>query len=73
MDPTVLLDQLQEAVNAHDLDGIVACFALDYRNETPAHPMRGFVGRDQVRTTRSGRNGRLQAGDQTASHRQCEV
>jgi ketosteroid isomerase-like protein len=50
MDPTVLLDRLQNAVNAHDLDGIVACFALDYRNETPAHPMRGFVGRDQVRT-----------------------
>jgi len=49
MGPTELLDQLRQAVNAHDLDGIVACFASDYRNETPAHPSRGFEGRDQVR------------------------
>jgi ketosteroid isomerase-like protein len=50
MDPSALLDQLREAVNGHDLDGIVACFARDYRNETPAHPRRGFEGREQVRT-----------------------
>lgn len=43
------LDRLCEATNAHDLDGIVACFAPDYRNETPAHPERGFTGSDQVR------------------------
>jgi ketosteroid isomerase-like protein len=43
------LDQLCAATNAHDLDGVVACFAQDYRNETPAHPARGFVGREQVR------------------------
>ena len=28
---------------------LVACFGTDYRNETPAHPSRGFSGRDQVR------------------------
>lgn len=50
MQPTALLDRLQDAVNAHDLDEIVDCFAIDYRNETPAHPSRGFLGRDQVRT-----------------------
>ena len=27
----------------------LSCFAPDYRNETPAHPARGFVGVDQVR------------------------
>jgi hypothetical protein len=27
----------------------VACFAPDYRNETPAHPERDFSGREQVR------------------------
>lgn len=43
------LDRLCTATNAHDLDGVVACFAQDYRNETPAHPARGFVGREQVR------------------------
>ena len=45
----VLLDRLCAATNAHDLDAIAACFAEDYRNETPAHPARSFNGRDQVR------------------------
>jgi limonene-1,2-epoxide hydrolase len=27
----------------------VACFDDDYVNETPAHPLRGFRGREQVR------------------------
>lgn len=48
--PASVVEQLQAAVNAHDLDAVVACFAADYRNETPAHPHRGFVGRQQVRT-----------------------
>jgi ketosteroid isomerase-like protein len=43
------LDRLSGAVNAHDLDGVVACFHDDYRNDTPAHPGRGFVGAEQVR------------------------
>ena len=44
-----VIDRLIQATNEHDLEGIVGCFAADYRNETPAHPARGFVGRDQVR------------------------
>ena len=44
------IERLQEATNNHDLDGIVACFSEDYANETPAHPARGFAGREQVRT-----------------------
>ncbi len=44
-----LVDRLIQATNAHDLESIVRCFAAGYRNETPAHPVRGFVGRDQVR------------------------
>ena len=44
-----VLLRLVEATNRHDLDGLVDCFAIDYRNETPAHPARGFLGRDQVR------------------------
>jgi ketosteroid isomerase-like protein len=47
--PIPLLGSLLKAVNDHDLDGIVACFTPDYRNETPAHPTRGFTGQDQVR------------------------
>src|SRR3954452_12811744 len=44
-----LVTRLQGAVNDHDLDALVACLAADYRNETPAHPARGFTGRGQVR------------------------
>ena len=49
MDPRRIIDRLVDATNTHDLDGLVACFTADYVNETPAHPVRGFQGRDQVR------------------------
>jgi limonene-1,2-epoxide hydrolase len=44
-----VIEQLRTAVEAHDLDAVAACFASDYRNETPAHPGRSFVGDAQVR------------------------
>ena len=44
-----LVERLCRAVNDHDLDGLAECFAVDYRNETPAHPARGFRGRAQAR------------------------
>ena len=47
--PAATVERLCAATNAHDLDALVGCFATDYRNETPAHPDRGFTGRDQVR------------------------
>ncbi|HEV7662849.1 MAG TPA: nuclear transport factor 2 family protein [Chloroflexota bacterium] len=46
MDP---LDRLTQALNNHDLDALVDCFTVDYISETPVHPARNFVGRDQVR------------------------
>ncbi|HEX2850403.1 MAG TPA: nuclear transport factor 2 family protein [Acidimicrobiales bacterium] len=48
-DPAAFVERLCRATNAHDLDALVACFATDYRNETPVHPERGFTGREQVR------------------------
>jgi hypothetical protein len=48
-DPLSMVQRLVDATNAHDLDALVSCFADDYRNETPAHPARGFRGTDQVR------------------------
>lgn len=45
-----VLDRLVTAVNGHDLESLVACFAEDYANETPAHPSRGFLGRELVRS-----------------------
>lgn len=43
-----VIQSLLDAVNDRDLPSLVACFAEDYANETPAHPQRGFRGRDQV-------------------------
>jgi ketosteroid isomerase-like protein len=48
-DAAGVLRRLERATNAHDLDAVVACFAADYRNDTPVHPERSFRGRDQVR------------------------
>jgi ketosteroid isomerase-like protein len=45
-----MVDRLLSATNAHDVDGVVACFAEDYENETPIHPARSFRGREQVRS-----------------------
>ena len=42
-------DRLHDAVNRHDLDAMVQCFAPNFMNETPVHPVRSFRGRDQVR------------------------
>jgi len=47
--PVALVERLKQAVNDHDIEALVTCFAVEYRNETPVHPARGFVGRPQVR------------------------
>ena len=44
-----VLERLVGAINAHDIDALVSCFADDYVNETPVHPQRGFRGNEQVR------------------------
>ena len=41
--------RLLDAVNRHDLDALADCFAPAFVNETPAHPARSFIGRDQVK------------------------
>ena len=47
--PAEVVERLARATSAHDLEGIVACFAEGYVNQTPTHPQRSFTGRDQVR------------------------
>jgi hypothetical protein len=49
-DTLEVVTRLVTATNDHDIDALVECFAADYVNETPAHPQRGFRGRDQVRS-----------------------
>jgi ketosteroid isomerase-like protein len=41
--------RVSAAANSHDVEQVVACFTDDYLNEAPAHPSRGFRGREQVR------------------------
>ena len=48
-DSRALVERLDAAMNAHDIDAFVACFADDYASEQPAHPDRAFRGSDQVR------------------------
>jgi ketosteroid isomerase-like protein len=47
--PAAVVHRLLAAINAHDLEAMVALFAEDYVNEWPAHPQRGFQGNEQVR------------------------
>ena len=44
-----IIRRLQVAMNDHDIDSFVACFAEDYDSSQPAHPDRAFRGSEQVR------------------------
>ena len=44
-----IMNRLLSAMNAHDLGAFVACFAVDYDSQQPAHPNRAFRGSEQVR------------------------
>jgi len=48
-DPRALVDRLTAAQNAHDLEGMLACFDEAYRSEQPLFPARTFQGIEQVR------------------------
>jgi limonene-1,2-epoxide hydrolase len=43
-----VIERLHNAMNERDLEAFVAGFHPDYRSEQPAHPNRGFGGREQV-------------------------
>src|SRR5919112_3613554 len=47
--PGLVVERLGAALNAHDLEALLACFHDDYGSEQPAHPGREFRGVDQVR------------------------
>jgi ketosteroid isomerase-like protein len=47
--PLAVIERLTAAQNAHDLEGMLACFHDDYVSEQPIHPARNFRGLDQVR------------------------
>jgi ketosteroid isomerase-like protein len=54
MSATETLERMLQAINSHDIDAMVDCFADDYRCEMPLHPSRSFVGNDHVRQNWTG-------------------
>jgi ketosteroid isomerase-like protein len=49
MRPSDVVERWIRAINEHDLNGIVECFAEDYEDEAPARPGEVVHGRGQVR------------------------
>ena len=49
LSPNGIFERMIQAANRHDLDGMVACFAPDFRSEQPLHPERAFTGQAGVR------------------------
>jgi hypothetical protein len=50
----MVLERLRDALNGRDVDAMLECFDPDYKSEQPAHPNRGFGGKEQVRKNWSG-------------------
>lgn len=46
--PTVL-QRMSDAINAHNVDAFMSCFANDYKGEQPLHPEIASIGLAQVR------------------------
>ncbi|GAC1653387.1 MAG: hypothetical protein NVS9B1_02520 [Candidatus Dormibacteraceae bacterium] len=42
-------ERLRDAIDAHDIDAMIACFDPEVKSEQPAHPTRGFRGSEDVR------------------------
>ena len=50
VNPGLVVERLDDAMNAHDLEAFLDCFEEAYESEQPAHPDRTFRGREQVRS-----------------------
>ena len=48
-DPKAVVERVRRAMNAHDIEGLLALIDPEYESEQPAHPDRAFQGREQVR------------------------
>lgn len=48
MEAADVLERLDHALNAHDVESLVDCFDEDVVSEQPVHPARAFRGRMQV-------------------------
>src|SRR3989454_4241074 len=48
-DAKTIVERVRRALNAHDIEGLLALVDPEYESEQPAHPDRTFSGREQVR------------------------
>jgi ketosteroid isomerase-like protein len=46
---SVVIERLQQAQNAHNLEAFLACFAPNFQGNHPLHPERGFQGIENAR------------------------
>lgn len=46
---SIVIEQLKQAQNAHDLEALLACFVPDFQSNHPLHPDRAFQGIEHVR------------------------
>ncbi|MBD2069549.1 nuclear transport factor 2 family protein [Leptolyngbya sp. FACHB-671] len=46
---SVVVERLQQAQNAHDLEAFLACFAPHFQGAHPVHPERDELGIEHVR------------------------
>jgi ketosteroid isomerase-like protein len=49
--PVQVIARLQHGWNAHDLEGLLACFQRDYQSIHPCHPNRNFSGLTALRAS----------------------
>jgi hypothetical protein len=45
----IVIERLQQAQNARDLEAFLACFAPNFQSDHPLHPERAFQGIEHVR------------------------
>jgi hypothetical protein len=46
---SIVIERLKHALNEHNLETLLACFAPNFQGEQPLHPDRAFEGIEQVR------------------------
>ena len=49
LNPRLVVERLQRAMNNQDMDDFVECFDPLYHTEQPVHPDKGYRGRDKIR------------------------
>jgi ketosteroid isomerase-like protein len=69
--PAAVVRRLIDALNRHDLDGMLDCFDPEVRTASPTQPERGVRGRDYLRAYWA--EALIGAGDLQAEVKSCAV